>query len=118
MTREAVRRSRRVRTGALVGAAVAAMGLTVVGAPSTSAASPHRYLDPVFSSIRADADLVYGRVTTGDSVEKLRLDLYRPVGDARTDRPVLIFVHGGDSNIDKGVKRNRKVPRAFAHRGF
>jgi len=97
---------------------VAALVLT--GTQGTAAAPPSgRYLDPIFSSIRVDTDLVYGRVNHGGGVvEKLKLDLYRPAGDTKNNRPVVIFIHGGDSSIDKSFRRNRIVPRGFAQRGF
>lgn len=100
-------------------AAFAVAGLVLSGAQGPAAAASDRYLDPVFSSVRVDKDLVYGRVNHGGGdVEKLKLDLYRPRGDSKRNRPVLIFIHGGDSSVDKGFKRNRIVSRGFALRGF
>ena len=93
-------------------------GLLVVASSSTSAAPRGRYLDEIFDAQRT-ANLVYGRVNHLDgTVEKLRLDLYRPVGDRRDRRPVVIFIHGGDSSVDKGLPRNRLIPRRMAKRGF
>ncbi len=77
-----------------------------------------RFLDPTFS-VRTDADLVYGRVRHEDgSVEQLRLDLFRPAGDDRRRRPVVVFVHGGDSAVDKSAPRNRAIAKGFARRGY
>src|SRR5688500_16378223 len=91
--------------------------LTVLGAPA-QAAQRGRYLDPIFSTFRT-ADIVYGRAPLGDGrFATLKLDLYRPVNDTKANRPVLIFVHGGGSDIDKSLKRNRDVPNGFAKRGF
>ena len=90
----------------------------LAGAQSATAAPAGRYLDPVFSSVRVDADLVYGRVMRPAGVERLKLDLYRPAGDAARNRPAVIFIHGGDSSVDKGAARNRVVPRGLALRGF
>src|SRR4051794_207584 len=118
MTRRSVREARVISAGAVLSAVLVVMGLVLVSAPSTSAASPRRYADEMFSSIRVDKDLVYGRVKNSDGVELLKLDLYRPAGDTKRNRPVVIFVHGGDSSVDKGFRRNRKVPRAFVKRGF
>jgi len=103
----------------LVAIATLVAGLAPLGTPSAQAARAVRYLDPVFSSVRVDTDLVYGRVKHDDgTVEPLKLDLYRPAGDRRGNRPVLIFVHGGSSSVDKGLKRNTVLPRAFAARGY
>src|SRR5687768_806535 len=89
------------RVVAIVSAALALVaGLVLVGPGTSVAGSPTRYLDPVFSSVNVDKDLVYGRVRHLDgSVERLYLDLYRPAGDQRRNRPVLIFIHGGDSSV-------------------
>ena len=106
------------RIAGLVAGAIAAASLTAISPSHTEAAAPVRYADEVFSSVRAKKDLVYGRATTASGAEKLRLDLYRPAGDTRRNRPALIFVHGGDSTVDKGLKRNRRVPIVFARRGF
>lgn len=45
---------------------------------------------------RVEKDLVYGKAVNyvGDSVE-LKLDLYKPIGDNNTTRPILVCVHGG-----------------------
>lgn len=77
-----------------------------------------RFLDPVFA-VRTTEDLVYGRVRHADgTVEELRLDLFRPAGDDRHRRPVVVFIHGGDSAVDKSAPRNRAVAKGFARRGF
>ena len=110
---------RRGAAAALVATVMALVaGLLVVASSSTSAAPRGRYLDEIFDAKRT-ANLVYGRVHHLDgSVEKLRLDLYRPIGDRRDNRPVVIFIHGGGSSVDKGFARNRLIPRRMAKRGF
>jgi acetyl esterase/lipase len=91
----------------------------VVASPAGVQAASARYLDPVFGSVRRDADLRYGQVTRSDgSIEPLRLDLYRPMGDTAANRPVLIFVHGGDYTTNKAAWRNRQAGILFAKRGF
>ena len=94
-----------------------AIWLTVLSAPA-QAAQRGRYLDPIFSSFRT-ANIVYGSAPMGDGTfATLKLDLYRPYGDTKANRPLLIFVHGGGSDIDKSLQRNRDVPNGFAKRGF
>ena len=121
---DAVRRTRpatRVRRAALgaVTTLVLVAGLLLAGPGSSVAGSSTRYLDPVFSSVNVDKDQLYGRVRHLDgSVERLYLDLYRPAGDSRRNRPVLIFIHGGGSDISKNYLRNRIIPKGFARRGF
>jgi acetyl esterase/lipase len=96
----------------LLGAVIA------VASPAGVYAASGRYLDPVFSS-RRDANLQYGTATHPDGTrEKLRLDLYRPVGDTARYRPVVIYVHGGDYTVSKNVWRQRIVGEMFAKRGF
>lgn len=63
-----------------------------------------RYLDQVFSEVNVQKDVVYGVNATillqrqvGEAVpQALRLDLYTPVGDTRTDRPLVIYLHTGN----------------------
>lgn len=110
-----------LRNPLVVGWLVAALvvGLVLTSARVGAAATSGRYLDPVFSTVKGTPDLVYGRVKHDDgTIERLKLDLYRPVGDTADNRPVVIFVHGGDSSVDKGLRRNRVVPMGFARRGF
>jgi acetyl esterase/lipase len=91
--------------------------LTVLGAPA-QAAQRGRYLDPIFSTF-ATTNLTYGRAPLADGTfATLKLDLYRPANDTASNRPVLIFVHGGGSASDKSLKRNRSVANGFAQRGF
>jgi dienelactone hydrolase len=114
---------RRRSTARAYGSLVAALLLALfVGAvsPGTALAATGRYLDPIFSSVRRDVDLTYGRaIHTDGSVEKLKLDLYRPVGDTARNRPAVIYVHGGTQDTTtKDPARNRLVGQLFAKRGF
>ncbi|MEA2678213.1 MAG: hypothetical protein QOJ81_2354 [Chloroflexota bacterium] len=98
-------------------AVAALLWLSLLGSPA-QAAHRGRYLDPIFS-VFATNNLTYGRAPLGDGTfATLKLDLYRPSGDRATNRPVLIFVHGGGSASDKALKRNRDVAIGFAKRGF
>lgn len=100
----------------LVMALVVSGALAVLGSSIVSAAPRQRYLDPVFDSVRVDKNLVYGQVAGGG--ERLRLDLYRPAGDRRSDRPAVIFIHGGGSAVDKSLERNVVIGKMLARRGF
>jgi len=55
-----------------------------------------RYRDLLFASTTRTADISYGTAVDqqGATVE-LRLDVYQPVGDTVTSRPLVVFVHGG-----------------------
>ena len=55
-----------------------------------------RFIDPVFSDIEVDHDVLY-RTTTdhlGRTVD-LKMDIYQPAGDRLAQRPVVMWMHGG-----------------------
>lgn len=55
-----------------------------------------RYATDVFSNYTTTSDIVYGQNNsyTGANTT-LKLDVYQPTGDSETNRPLIIFVHGG-----------------------
>lgn len=58
--------------------------------------APVRYRDAIFSSVTTTSGITYGSAPdpSGNTVN-LALDLYRPTGDTVTQRPLVIYVHGG-----------------------
>ena len=63
-----------------------------------------RYLDEVFESVQKTEDVVYGNApdlpfwfwVESNTVDiDLDMDVYEPVGDTETNRPVIIFAHTG-----------------------
>jgi len=70
---------------------------------SITVESQDRYLDDVFTSAFVESDVVYGtnisilRAPQGiiEPIE-LKMDVYTPVGDDMTDRPVMIVGHTGN----------------------
>ena len=113
------RPARAARVSSVVTTTLLLLAGLLYTSPQAGAAPTGRYLDPVFSSVHKVKDIAYGRVRHSDgTVERLFLDLYRPAGDRRRNRPVLIFIHGGDSSISKNFLRNRIIPKGFAKRGF
>ena len=63
-----------------------------------------RYLDEVFDSVVKTEDVVYGNApdlpfwfwVESNTVDiDLDMDVYEPVGDTLTNRPVIIFAHTG-----------------------
>jgi acetyl esterase/lipase len=108
--------------------AVATLSLVLlVGAGAGVPASVHaadtgdgRYLDPVFSKLEVQYDIVYGQaVTDSGQLTTLKLDLYQPVGDNARARPVVIFAHGGAFKVgDKGDERNAAIADLLARRGW
>lgn len=58
-----------------------------------------RYLDEIFTDVSVDLNVVYGNnisiLTGAPAAIDLTMDVYRPVGDNATNRPVVIYVHTG-----------------------
>lgn len=98
-------------------------GLLVAAAFTTQAqqdCSNGRYFDEVFPTITTTSDIQYGaNLDLNGSNVNLLLDLYEPTGDTETNRPVVIFIHGG-SFVGGSKTGNDVVPlaQAFAKRGF
>lgn len=57
---------------------------------------PLRFRDEVFGAVTRTNGIVYGQnqSQTGETVT-LRLDFYEPTGDSLTERPLIIWIHGG-----------------------
>lgn len=101
------------------------LGLLACGgspaAPGDPPATPRRYVDDVFPSVQVTSGLQYGSAVPagGTTAAPLRLDLYQPVGDTRTDRPAIVWIHGGGF-----VSGERTDPamvelcRRFARKGY
>jgi pimeloyl-ACP methyl ester carboxylesterase len=52
-------------------------------------------------------------------LQGLRLDLYQPMGDALTDRPVIVMLHGGAFIMgDKGTSTISELAENFARKGY
>ena len=71
-----------------------------------------RYLDDVFNSVNKTT-LEYS------SVYGLDMDVYEPVGDSETNRPLIILAHGG--SFDAGSKENPTMVtlcESFARKGY
>ena len=73
----------------------------VLGATQVSA---QRYLEEVFDDVQVTSNVTYGENTTvlfvpvtGQFVkEELKMDVYEPVGDTETSRPVVLYFHTGN----------------------
>ena len=77
-----------------------------------------RFLDPVFDDVDVQHDVVYRNTTDhlGRPVE-LKMDIYQPVGDPLTVRPVVMWMHGGWFIF--GDKSSMEpYARASAQRGY
>jgi acetyl esterase/lipase len=100
-----------------LGCALALGACTVPDPPGTA---PLRYRDKVFTGTTVTSDLTYGNAPDlqGNPVD-LKLDLYRPTGDTVTNRPAIIWIHGGGfSGGDKAKGPFPTLARQFAQRGY
>jgi len=75
-----------------------------------------RYYTEIFSTLDSTMNTTYGIAPSGQSLE---FDLWKPSGDAATDRPVIILAHGGSfiagSKDDATI---RALCRHFARMGY
>ena len=107
---------------ALVAVALATLlsGCFATSVNPPAGAAPLRYRDPVFSSYALTSDLPYGSAPDlNNNPVTLGLDLYQPTGDSATQRPALVFVHGGGfSGGDKTFVPSSELAPYFAKRGY
>ncbi|MCC5952885.1 MAG: carboxypeptidase regulatory-like domain-containing protein [Acidimicrobiia bacterium] len=87
---------RRRRTAVLV-AAVAVIVSLVAGPGNSLAAAdvPQRYVDELFADVTVTSDVLYGQAMNHGELVDLRLDVYEPAGDVATQRPLIVWIHGG-----------------------
>lgn len=63
---------------------------------TTTVPGPRRYLDLLFPSATVTSNLTYASaVNNQGQLQSLELDIYQPTGDTATDRPAVVWVHGG-----------------------
>jgi carboxylesterase type B len=82
--------------------------------------APLRYRDPIFTAVTTTSNVTYGSAVNqqGQTVT-LQLDVYAPTGDAVTDRPAIVWVHGGSFAF--GSKTSPEIvdeATVFAKKGF
>ncbi|RFC53996.1 T9SS type A sorting domain-containing protein [Brumimicrobium aurantiacum] len=79
-----------------------------------------RYDTEIFSNFSITQDIQYGsNVNFDGSNQNLLLDIYSPSGDTETERPLIIFIHGG-SFVFGSKEGTGVVPLAesFAKKGY
>ena len=82
--------------------------------------SSGRYSDEVFPNFTKTSDVQYGQnISLTGSTENLLLDVYQPDGDVLTERPLIIWAHGG-SFVGGSKTGGDVVPLAqdFAKMGY
>jgi hypothetical protein len=93
--------------------------------------SAQRYLTEVFSAVNVETNIQYGTnftVLTGSPTSQpLVMDVYTPVGDTETDRPLIVYVHTGSflpryfNQLPTGSKSDSatvEMCRRFAKKGY
>lgn len=108
------------RLGVLLAALLAIAALAGCTVPRPQGAGDVRYRDQLFGSVAKTTDVQYGTAPGADGQPvALKLDVYRPVGDANAARPALIWVHGGGfSGGDKSSGPSADLAQTFAKLGY
>jgi len=79
-----------------------------------------RYLNKIFNDVSITADISYGSAYDWkDTIQTLLLDIYEPSGDTVSNRPVIIFAHGG--TFITGNRKSADIVKfcnLFAQRGY
>ncbi len=114
------RSSRASRLLALAALLTALAVLTGCSLPRPPGQGQIRYRDQVFNNVNVTHDVQYGSApdSSGDPVA-LKLDLYQPAGDTQTQRPVVLWVHGGSFCCgDKSAGDVADLATTFAKLGY
>lgn len=80
-----------------------------------------RYIDPIFPQVARTNDVVFGNADPYGILtsQDLKMDIYEPIGDTLSKRPVIIFAFGGAFLI--GTRTQPPIPdycEYYAHRGY
>jgi alpha/beta superfamily hydrolase len=96
---------------------------TLLAALSVNAQSPcatGRYASDTFTNVTVTSNIAYGsNVKANGSTQTLMMDIYQPTGDLETNRPLIIWAHGG--SFISGSSTNGDVvalSQAFAKKGY
>lgn len=79
-----------------------------------------RYDNEIFTNLDVTSDVLYGsNINYDGSNQDLLLDVYRPTGDTQTDRPLIIFIHGGTFVLGSKTEADVKpLAEMFAKKGY
>ncbi len=102
---------------------VAVVAIVVAGCtvPRPDGAGTVRYRDQVFSAFTVAKDIQYGSAVPEGATTPipLLLDLYQPTGDTQTQRPAIVWVHGGGFSAgDKSSGPSADLAQKFAELGY
>jgi acetyl esterase/lipase len=110
----------RRRWSVLVVVAFALFSAGCISLDPPPGAPPLRYRDEIFANVTKTSDVPYGLAPNYlGQVIALRLDVYRPTGDSVTNRPAIVWVHGGGfSGGTKGSGEIVDQAQTFARKGY
>jgi len=95
---------------------VASLGLLKAQTPCSTG----RYASDTFTNVTVTSNVVYGsNIKANGSAQTLMMDIYQPTGDVETNRPLIIWAHGG--SFISGSSTNSDVvalSQAFAKKGY
>lgn len=79
-----------------------------------------RYDTEIFTNVTVISDKTYGsNLDLNGNTVILKMDIYQPAGDTATQRPLIIFAHGGSfTGGDKADTFNTNFSTRFAKRGY
>ena len=79
-----------------------------------------RFDQEIFTTVNKTADVVYGANTDYQGANMiLKMDIYQPDGDTMSQRPLIIFAHGGSFVAgDKSNGDQADLCTSFAKRGY
>jgi len=77
-----------------------------------------RYLDSVFDEVSETLNIKFGEnITISGETKELLVDVFEPAGDAFTERPLLLLLHGG-SYVGGNKESLHEICRNYAQRGY
>jgi predicted esterase len=104
-------------TATATATATPTLGLHQIPPPGPA---PLRYRDLVFATASTTTNVTYGSaVNNSGQTVTLLLDIYEPTGDAITERPAIVWVHGG--GFSGGNKSSPEIvdeATTFARKGY
>jgi fermentation-respiration switch protein FrsA (DUF1100 family) len=114
------RRPPSARSAAVLAALLAVVVLSGCTVARPAGSGTIRYRDPVFTTVTKTTDVQYGTAPDNDgNPVALKLDVYQPAGDTLTQRPAVIWVHGGGfSGGDKSGGPSADLANTFAKLGY
>ena len=94
--------------------------LTVLSVNAQTPCATGRYASDTFTNVNVTSNVAYGsNVKANGSAQTLMMDIYQPTGDLETNRPLIIWAHGG--SFISGSSTNGDVvalSQAFAKKGY